>query len=224
MPTPRPHPAHARRGGAAYLLVLFILAGAVFAGLAVYLRGLQREAVTGAAIRDQLTSGGAPRPLADITRTLREMKLVTVEIDSKVLSESDDQSWRGDVAAKVETPVRLLYGVDLSRITTDRLAFSPVGGAYLVRIPPPERIATEICGGDESIDVQVGWARLRSRAGEYYLGLARRDLYERARELTLSPEDARTVREATREQTEAAIRKIVGPAAPVTVAFEDDLP
>src|SRR5205085_11302892 len=120
---------------------------------------------------------------------------------------------------------RLLYGTDLSRLTADRLVYStaPAGG-WLVRIPPPQRIATEVCGDSESVDVQIGWLRLRSRAGEYYLGLARRDLYKRARELALTPNDARKVRETTKEQTAAMVQKIVGPRIPVTIAFEDGEP
>jgi hypothetical protein len=146
------------------------------------------------------------------------MKLVTVEVNTHVESTAEDANWRGDVNARVEAPVRLLYGSDLSKLETGGLSFSPATGAYLVRIPVPERIATEVCTEDDPV-VQVGWMRLRSRAGEYYLGLARRDLYQRACELALSPEDAAMVRRTTREQVEALVKKIVGPRAPVTVTF-----
>lgn len=223
-----PRPTHAsrssRRPGLAYAALLIALAVGVFLSLAAYMRRLDRRAIAAPAIHDQLTASGAPRPLAQVTRALRQMKLITVEIDSKVTSSAEHQSWRGDVDASVETPVRLLYAVDLSKITSEGLAFSPAGRGYLIRIPPPERVATEVCGSDEHVDVQVGWARLRSRAGEYYLGLARKDLYDRARELMLSPDDARLVRRQTLEQAREVVRKIVGPDAEVTVAFEDGEP
>src|SRR6185295_5411321 len=102
-----------------------------------------------------------------------------------------------------------LYGTDLSKLTTSGLAFSRVEGSYLVRIPTPERIATELCTDSEQVEVTVGWLRLRSRAGEYFLGLARRDLSERAREMTLSAEDAEFVRKTTREQVESLVKKVV---------------
>jgi hypothetical protein len=220
-----PRPRHPRsRPSLGFAVLLVALAGGVFAVLALYMRTLEQRALTSPAIRDQLTAAGAPRPIAQVTQALRQMKLVTVEIDSSVTSTAANQSWRGDVDASVQTPVRLLYAVDLSKLESQRLAFSPSGNSYLIRIPPPERVATEVCGSDEHTDVQVGWARLRSRAGEYYLGQARKDLYDRARELTLSPDDARLVRRETLEQTRDAVRKIVGPDAEITVAFEDGEP
>jgi hypothetical protein len=199
-------------------LVLAALAGGVFAGLALYMRSLEASALRGSAINDQLTAAGRPRPLAEVASAVRELKLVTVEVNTRVESTAEDANWRGDVNARVEAPVRLLYGSDLSKLETGGLSFSPVTGAYLVRVPAPERIATEVCT-EQDPEVQVGWMRLRSRAGEYYLGLARRDLYQRACELALSPEDAAMVRRATREQVEALVQKIVGPRAPVTITF-----
>jgi hypothetical protein len=207
-----------------YLAALAISALALFCGLAAYLRSLEASALRNPAINDQLTASGRARPLAAVSQALREMKLVTVSIDSTVTATTAHDSWRGDVAATVRAPVRLLYGADLSKLSSQSLAYSPLSRGYHIRIPAPERIATEVCGDAEDVEVQIGWLRFRSRAGEYYLGQARKDLYERARELTLSPEDAAFVRRATREQTEALVRKIVGGDAPVTVAYEDGAP
>jgi hypothetical protein len=203
---------------------LIVAAAVVFLGAAAYMRSLERRALAAPAIRDQLTAAGTPRPVAEVSQALRQTKLVTVEVDTKVASHTGGESWRGDVSARVEAPVRLYYGTDLSKLEPEHLSLSPVGGGYLVRIPVPERIATEVCGDAESVEVEVGWMRLRSRAGEYFLGLARRDLTRRARELTLTPADARMVRRATREQAEALVKKIVGPNTPVTVAFQDGEP
>lgn len=199
--------------------MLIVMAVALFASLAWYLRELEARAVGGHGLDDQFTGAGELRPLAEVARLLRQCKLVTVEINTKVLSGSTHESWRGDVEANVEVPVRLLYGTDLSALSMDALAFSPVARAYLVRIPPPERIATEVVGSDEDIAVRLGWLRSRSLSGEYHLGLARRGLYERAREMTLSHDDAQMVRETTREEVAALVKRLVGERAAVEVVF-----
>lgn len=207
-----------------FFAALLGAAGVLFVSLSGYMRGLERRAIESPTIHEQLTAEGKARPLAHVAEAIREMKLVTVEVDSSVVSETNDQNWRGEVSAKVCAPVKLFYGADLSKMSVDSLAMSPADGGILVRIPRPERIATEVCGEAENIEVQMGWLRLRSRAGEYYLGLARKDLHERALDLKLSPEDARFVRKTTKEQTEALVKKIVGPGRPVAVVFEDEQP
>jgi hypothetical protein len=188
---------------------LLLAAGALFAALSLWMRAQQAAAVDHAARAPDV------RPLAEVATALRAMKLVTVEIDA---------SWRGDVAARVTVPVRLSYGTDLSAITAEGVAFSPVGGAYVVRVPPPQRIATEVFGEKEKIEVEAGGLRLRSRAGEYYLGLARQGTSEAARELVLLEDDARRVREVTRQQVERLIRSIVGDRALVRVLFSEGPP
>jgi hypothetical protein len=197
---------------------LLLAAGALFAALSLWMRAQQAAAVDHAARAPDV------RPLAEVATALRAMKLVTVEIDTSVTVERRDASWRGDVAARVTVPVRLSYGTDLSAITAEGVAFSPVGGAYVVRVPPPQRIATEVFGEKEKIEVEAGGLRLRSRAGEYYLGLARQGTSEAARELVLLEDDARRVREVTRQQVERLIRSIVGDRALVRVLFSEGPP
>jgi hypothetical protein len=204
-----------------FALVLAMLAAALFAGLAFVMRRMEARALDAPAIRDQLTPEGRPRPLAEVAQTLRQSKLVTVEVQTAVASLSENESWRGDVEARVVAPVRLLYGTDLSNLQVERVVYSPVSGAYLVKIPPPERIATEVYGSDEDINVRLGWLRFRSLSGEYHLGLARRDLHDRAVEVTLSPEDAAMVRRTTLEQVTALVRSIVGDRAAVQVVFDE---
>jgi hypothetical protein len=199
--------------------LLLALALGLFAALALYMRSLERGALRSALINDQVGPAGKVRPVAEVAQSIRSMKLVTVEVATTVTSDSEHDSWRGAVNATVKAPVRLLYGADLSRLRT--VAYSPLERAWLVRVPTPERIATEVCTDSEQAEVRVGWLRLRSRAGEFYLGLARRDLSERARELTLSAEDAEFVRRATREQVEALAKRIVGMGSEVRVEFDD---
>ncbi len=204
-------------------VVLVALALAVFGLTASWMRSMEREALRGGAINDQFDPAGNLRPLADVTRAVRELKLVTVVIDTQARSERSDESWRGDVTASVRAPVRLMFGTDLSRLESEAIVYSPVSRAYHVRVPAPTRLSTEVDGGQEQAEVSVGWARLRSRAGEYWLGQARRGLYEEARRLTLSPDDAEEVRRATREQVAAMVRRVVGDV-PVTVSFEESPP
>ncbi|MEX2217346.1 MAG: hypothetical protein WD749_01185 [Phycisphaerales bacterium] len=200
-------------------LVPLALAGAVFGGLLLYMRAVERGAIRSVLIDD----AEAARPVAGVAQSIRAMKLVTVEVNTSVTSDSADDSWRGLVQAKVTAPVRLLYGADLSRLSASSVAFSPLEKSWLVRIPRPQRIATEVCTDSEQVEVEVGWMRLRSRAGEYYLGLARRDLSALAREIRLSDEDARFVHATTREQVEALLRKLIGSEARVRVEFDDML-
>ncbi len=205
-------------------LWLFACAGIVFGATWLYLRSVERRALECAPIRDQIDRNGRLRPPAEVARAVTAMKLVTVEIDTAATAERDHESWRGDVSASVTAPVRLLFGTDLSQMNADAVAASPLTRHYVVRIPPPERIATEVDTGQEDATVKVGWARLRTRAGEYWLGQARRALYEEARRLMLPPDQAAAVRQETREQVAAMVRGIVGPGGTVTVVFADEPP
>ena len=109
-----------------------------------------------------------------IATAARALKLVTVELDTTVLSRSSDSSWRGGVSASVQAPAKLAYGTDLSHLEPDDIAFDQLLRSCLVRVPPPRRIATEVFAERERTEVRVGWARFRSLSGEYHLGLARR--------------------------------------------------
>lgn len=197
-------------------------AGVLFVALAVVLREGQVRAVEAVRQNQELQGATPPKDVGEVSRALASMKLVTVEVETKVKVRRGEESWRGDVLAEVEAPVKLLFGTDLSRMKVSGAAWSPVTGAYVVRVPRPERIGTEVYGEMEKTDVQTGWARMRSRAGEYYLGQARRDVSKAAREMTLRAEDARRVEDSTRERVAAMVRSIVGERIDVVVVLEDD--
>jgi len=209
-----------------------LAAAAIAAGLAAYLHLAQTAALDAVRRDPRLVMDAPPRPVAEVTSAVRAMKLVTVEIDTKVKVDRGDTSWRGDVLASVEVPVRLQYGTDLSKMRVDGVNFSSVLGAerpggadlgvYVIEVPRPMRIATEIFGAQEAAEVQIGWLRLRSRAGEYYLGAARRDASDGARDLTLLPADAKRVERETLGQVEALVRALVGERAGVIVRFAGD--
>ncbi|MFZ4574903.1 MAG: DUF4230 domain-containing protein [Phycisphaerales bacterium] len=201
-----------------------LVGGAVFAGLAFYMRGVERRALSvGVAQLGALAE--SPRPVAEIASAVAAMKLVTVEIDTKVRVERGDENWRGLVKASVEVPVRLRYGVDLSGAEAVRVGYSSVSGGprglMVVRVPAPALLATEVFSEREVVKVDTEGLRLRTGAGEYFLGLARRDLPAAARELVLRPEDADRVCELTRERIEELVRKLVGDDVAVFVRFED---
>lgn len=208
------------RGSWRFRLGLAGAAAAVFLGLMAYMRAVEGRIVAGAAVSDQMDAGRL-RPAAEVATLGAALKLVSVEVETRATAERMNESWRGDVRATVEAPTRLLFGTDLSGMTSDAVALSPLSRSYLMRVPPPSRIATEVDGGQEETSVEVGWGRTRSIAGEYWLGQARKGLYDEARRLSLSPEDAIRVREMTREQVGLLLRKIVG-GAPVRVVFTDE--
>ena len=201
------------------IALILLIAAAVGGGIALRLRALERAAL------DEFAASQPVTPIsqtAHVLGSIRKLNLVTVELATHVNAEAIDESWRGDVRARVDAPVKLHFGSDLSRLRTDALRASPLGNSWIITIPPPERIATEVFGEREQTDVKVGWARFRSVAGEKQLGLARKDLYESARRLRLSDDDAQRVRAQTREQVATLVRSIVGPWASVTVKFEDE--
>jgi nucleoid-associated protein YgaU len=201
----------------ARVLVLALSCAAIGAGI-----GLLAGAWERAGVRAALAEAPVPeeplRPEA-VAAAVRAMKLVTVEIDTTVTLRRGDTSWRGDVVADLTVPVRLSYGTDLSSVRGESVGYSALDG-LVVRIPAPTRLATEVFPEREAATVETGWLRLRSRAGEYYLGIARRDAARAARELQLRPDDQAQVERVTREQVEALLRALTDGRVPVRVVIE----
>ena len=63
--------------------------------------------------------------------------------------------------------------------------------------------------------------RFRKVAGEYYQGLARKEIYEKARQSSLPEETIEKIDTQTREQVESLVRRFVGPSAEVRVKYAD---
>lgn len=164
------------------------------------------------------------RTIPDVARVLRALKLVTVEIETGVSSSSADESWRGDVLATVVAPVKFYYGVDMGGLEKGDVWKNPLTGAWTVRVPRPRRLAVEVFGRDEQTKVRVAGLRLRDVAGEYYLGLARTGLYQRAREMTLTDEDRARLEQMTREQLTDLVRTLLGEETTVQVEFAPEVP
>lgn len=196
----------------------------VFAVVFAWQRLAEKRAMEAfrAAIAQQMDTRGELRPLADIARTASTNQLVTVELLTTVRATAEHESWRGGVRASVEAPARLLYGTDLSGLTKADVEYLPVFGLYRVRVPAPTRVASEVLPGERREDVSLGWMRLRSRAGEYYLGQARDALPAEAQRLVLDAAQDQDVRARTREQVRRLVGAIVGGADKVRVSFADE--
>ena len=203
-------------------LVSFFLGGALFGGLAYLLHTQQQQLLSTTRIDSQLDEEGRLRPLADVIETTRALKLVTVIVNSRVRTKVRDERWRGSASAIVEAPVRYVYGVDLSGLEHDAIRAGKIMGLYEITIPRPARIATELDGSHPVEEVvEVTGTRMKSVAGEYYLGLARKEIYESARKSELPPEKMDEIYAMTREQVETLLRRFVGPSAEVRVTYKD---
>lgn len=162
----------------------------------------------------------------DVARAIQAAKLITCEIDTEVRVDRGDENWRGIVRASVVTPVRMRYGVDLESIDVDSFVFSPIShegtGVMVITVPYPILLGTEIYSARERTLVEAEGLRLRSIGGEYYLGLARRDVADAARRLILKPADEMRVREITSMQIKSLIEKIIGDDVVIFVRFSGD--
>jgi hypothetical protein len=199
------------------IAVVVMLGGLV--GLAVYLKRELSTAVAPETVDSQLDSSGKIRPLADVITQTRGSRLVTVQIASNVTVLVEDRSWRGNASASLSAPVRYSYGVDLSQLDQSCFAFSELTSTYSVKIPKPTRIATEVDTAktfDEHVEVGLG--RMRGRAGETQLSLARKKLSEEAERQALSPADTERVEKNTLESVRDLVQRIVG-AAKVEVSY-----
>jgi hypothetical protein len=221
--TPPRRPDPALRVFVVMLALMVLLCGGA------WLYALERGGGRASRVHAQLRAARL-RPPAQVAAAVRAMKLITVQLDTMVTVERGEESWRGDVKAQVKVPVRLHYGTDLTALDVSRVTHSLTlagvaegpGGVYVVKLPRPERVATEVFREQENADVKTGWLRLRSQAGEYFLGLARRDASDEARDLTLLPADEAYVRTVTREQVSALVMAVVGEEASVRVLFDEE--
>jgi len=201
------------RARALWLGVLVVVGCAA----ALLLKTQQDRAIAGAALATPEVGAAA-----SVVRQLRASDLVTSRIDTIVRAQNNDDNWFGTVVATVEAPARLSYGVDLSKLESSRIVFSPIGGVYSLRVPAPKRIATEVFTGQEKTDVALAGLRFRSIAGEQQLGAARARLHEQALKMRVTGAELEKVREGAREEIAALVKRIVGENASVRVVFDDE--
>lgn len=199
---------------------LIILAGLLIA-LGALLHRQQEQLVSGSALADQLTPAGRLRPLAEVLSAVKAMDLVTTRIQTTVHKSVESDVWRGRTVADVAAPVIFLYGVDLSQLRAEDVQFGPLTKTYLLRVPAPRRLAVEVDMNQRAENVSVSGLRLRSRSGEYYLGLSRVGLYEEARQTVLPADTLVRIRSESRDRLRELVQNIVGSDARVEVVFDE---
>ncbi len=164
-----------------------------------------------------------PPPTAAVLRVTRELKLLTVSIDSTVTTTKIDESWRGNASATVKAPVKYHFGIDLSQIDDRNLSYNPLTRIQTLTIPPPALLAIEVDGGhliSERID--VSGMRFKKLSGAEQLNLAQKSLYDAARKQTLPQNDLDQIRIATRTQIESSLAPFLGTSATLRVKFSDE--
>jgi hypothetical protein len=164
-----------------------------------------------------------PPPTAQLISATRELKLVTMTIESRIRVNKTDERWRGTASATIEAPVKYFYGVDLAKVDDHAFSWNPLTSTRTLNIGPPVLIAIEVDGSHPiSEKVDVTGTRFKSMSGAEQLNLAQKALYEAARTQQISNSDLEKVRIATREQIERSLLPIMGPSARISVKFSDE--
>jgi len=222
------HHAFSLRGTLLAVALLSIVA-ILALGISAYeshLANIEADRAADAAAAADARARGLPQ-LAEIQRAFNVMQFITVVLETKVSSASSDESWRGDVKASVQSRARLLYGVDLAAATLER---DTVGilDRLTIRLAQPQKLASELVGtpnpGEETPEVELGWLRFRTRAGEYHVGEARRLLPQAIALMKLSTRDSEMVREQTADRVRSLARMFVTPEVLIRVKFEEAKP
>ena len=158
----------------------------------------------------------------EILSAAKSLKLATVEIRTTAKAHLTDPTALGTVDVSIEAPARLLYGCDLSALTTERIAYSPVSSTYVLSVPQPTRIATEVNTAAEKVETSTGWFRTQAQTDKL-LALARTQLQHEADELRESDEQRSQILRDTRDQLLALVHRIVGDDTPVEVHFAAEM-
>jgi hypothetical protein len=164
----------------------------------------------------------APPP-AQVLRATRELKLLTISIESTVTATKLDDSWRGTASATVQAPVKYHFGVDLSKIDDRNLSYNPLTQIQTLTILPPALIAIEVDGSHPITErIDVTGLRFKKLSGADQLNLAQKALYESARKQTLPKPELDKIRLATRDQIERSLAPILGHSTRLRVKFIDE--
>ncbi len=162
-----------------------------------------------------------------VARAARVLKLVTIEVTDVVrLKEADRSSFRPDVEAAVELPVRLSFGLDLSAMdaTWVRVQTPGLSGVQttrpivVVRVPRPTRLAAEPITKDERATVTRSLLRFGEEA---FLDKLRLQASQAANQLELGPKEQARVEEMTKAQLQTLLRAILRDEADIVVEYAD---
>lgn len=154
-----------------------------------------------------------------IASACKDLKIITSVINTRLIVRESDENWRGEAAATIEVPVRLHYGVDLQSLPPDAVRIGPDGVSYILQLPKPRRLSVEVLPEVGEPQMNVGWGRWKSWAGEQMLAEARKKALTESQKFIPGADDMIRVRQQTAEQMEALVKRIAGEHAKVRVEF-----
>jgi hypothetical protein len=216
-------PAPRRSRAGIHLLVCCALALLVAGPVAFILHRQDSQVAPFSDIETELDRDGRIRPVAQVLRLVRELKLITASAQATVETTVTDARWRGTASATVEVPVKYSYGVDLSKLPDEAVKFNPISRSYSVAVPPPQRMAVEVDTGRPVQEViRVSGTRFKKLAGRDQLVLALKALTAEAQRQSLAAGQMAQIREATRGQIVTLVLKVLGDEYPIRVRFNDE--
>ena len=160
----------------------------------------------------------------DVRQVLDVLKIVTQEVKTVVRASRHFEDWRGSVDVRIEVPVRLLYGIDL---TNQRVRVEEHTEVYMrVVVPPPKLLYTNYRTDEiRELEVTVRGVHTRKGAGQTQLTLC---IYENLpREIKRVARSAKVrdeVRQRCRQQLRTLLQMILPGQTWVEVRFSDEAP
>jgi len=199
-----------------------LVAGGLGVFLAVWVAMPSPSSVIASNSRDAKPLNSATRePTVEwrIAGAVKQLRIVTSVIDSRLIVRASDDNWRGEASATIEVPVRAHFGVDLATLPDDAIRRGPDGATLVLRVPKPRRLSVEVRPEIGKPQVQVGWGRWKSWAGEQMLADARKRAVDEAQHFIADADEMKRVRAQAAEQIESLVKRIAGPDVKVRVEF-----
>jgi hypothetical protein len=164
-----------------------------------------------------------PATIAVIAQEARDLKLITWSFETTVDAQSVSDKWYGDSVANVRAPVRYQYGVDLETLEERSIFRDAATGELMFIVKPPKRLSVEVDVERLEQSLQTSGMRWKSR-NQSQLEETLKELGAIANSLVLSPKDEQRMREASRQQIEKHLHRVLAriePGAIVNVKFAE---
>ena len=167
-----------------------------------------------------LASSASIRSTTQVLSSIRQLKLLTVQVNAAVRTTATDERWRGTATATVEAPARFHYGIDLATLDEDAVDFDYLTQTYALTIPEPQLIAVEVdLANPVREEVRTTGMRMDAMSGQKQMIRAQRSLHEHAQSFALPPDQLVQMRQTTLDQTRTALSALAGPAARIVVRY-----
>lgn len=181
---------------------------AVAAGLGTYWLQARPDPQPQAATAPATSPTTRPVTIAVIAQEARELKLLTWSFETTVDAQTVSDKWYGDAIANVHAPVRYQYGVDLATLGEKSVFRDSGTGAVLFIVKPPQRLSVEV--DVERLEQSLKTSGIRSRSNnQKQLRQTVNELGAIANNLALSPSDQQRMREASRQQLEKHLQRVL---------------